>query len=341
MALAPSALAAAMLAAAVLLPSGSLDQAQTGIAPKYRGVNLASAEFAPKKLPGVAGQDYIYPTKATAEPFAAMGMNSIRLPFLWERIQPEAKGPLNEEEAKRLDASLNDLRGFEQVILDLHNYGRFRGKPLARADRSADALADLWTRLAQRYKDRPGIAFGIMNEPHGIRATEWRAIAEETTAAIRRTGARNLILVPGSNWTGGHSWHNGGDGDNGAALAGFIDPGRNFAFEIHQYLDRDSSGSNPGCSGPRIGTERLQAVTRWLRQQKARAVLGEFGVDSSPACLAALDDMLGFLRQNGDVWIGWNYWAGGDWWGDYALGIQPKNGKERPQAAVLRKYLGR
>lgn len=341
MAIASFSLAGLVLAAAIFLPAGSLEQAQTGPAPKYRGVNLASAEFAPKKLPGVAGQDYIYPTRATAEPFAAMGMNSIRLPILWERIQPVANGPLDDEEVKRLDASLDALGGFEQVIIDLHNYGRYRGKPLTRADRSADLLADLWVRLAQRYKDRRGIAFGIMNEPHGIRASEWREIAEATTVAIRRTGARNLILVPGSNWTGGHSWLSGGDGDNGAALAGFVDPGNNFAFEIHQYLDRDSSGSNPGCSGPRVGTERLQVVTRWLRQQKARAVLGEFGADSSPTCLAALDDLLGFLRQNGDVWIGWNYWAGGDWWGDYPFSVQPKDGKDRPQTAVLRKYLAR
>jgi endoglucanase len=322
-------------AAALFLPAGSLDQAQTGVAPLYRGVNLASAEFAPQKVPGIAGKDYIYPTKATAAPFAAMGMNSVRLPILWERIQPQPGQPLDPEELKRLDASLDDLGGFEQVIIGIHNYGRYRGELLG----SPDALSDLWTRLAERYKGRPNLAFGIMNEPHGIRATKWRGIAEATTAAIRRTGARNLVLVPGANWTGGHSWFGGGDGPNSEALAEFRDPAGNFAFEIHQYLDSDSSGSNKGCSGNRVGRERLDKVTRWLRDQKARAVLGEFGVDSSPTCLAALDDLLGFLRSNGDVWIGWNYWAGGDWWGDYPLSIQPANGKDRPQTAVIRKHL--
>jgi endoglucanase len=322
-------------AAALLLPSNDLEQAQTGIAPKFRGVNLASAEFAPEKVPGVAGKDYIYPTKATAAPFAAMGMNSVRLPILWERIQPQAGQQLDPAELKRLDASLDDLAQFDQVILGIHNYGRFRGQVLG----SSEALVDLWTRLAERYKGRPNIAFGIMNEPHGIAARRWRTIAEETVGAIRRTGARNMVLVPGANWTGGHSWFGGGDGPNSQALAGFVDPGRNYAFEIHQYLDSDSSGSKAGCTGPRVGRERLEKVTRWLRQQDARAVLGEFGVDSSPTCLAALEDLLGFLRSNGDVWIGWNYWAGGDWWGDYPLGIQPVNGKDRPQALVIRRHL--
>lgn len=331
----PSTIAAALLAAAVFLPSGSLDRAQVNEPPRFRGVNLASAEFAPEKLPGVAGKDYIYPNKATAAPFAAMGMTSIRLPILWERIQPKPFGALDETELARLDASLADLAGFRQVIIGIHNYGRYRGQPL----QSADALADLWTRLATRYKDRPQIAFGMMNEPHDIRATQWRTVAEGTLAAIRRTGAKNLVLVPGANWTGGHSWFGGGDGPNSEAMAGLADPANNFAYEIHQYLDDDSSGSKPGCRGKRIGRERLERVTGWLRDRGAHAVLGEFGGDSSPTCLAALDDLLAYLRDNGDVWIGWNYWAAGDWWGDYPLSIQPKDGKERPQATVLRKYL--
>lgn len=339
MAASMTALAAFLISAALFVPAGSMDPAQTGPAPRYYGVNLASAEFAPHKVPGVHGQDYIFPTKETAAPFLSMGMNSVRLPILWERIQPEPMGPLREEEMQRLDRSLADLAGFDQVILDVHNYGRFNGKPLSRSDRSGAALPDLWTRLASRYKDRPQIAFGIMNEPHGIAAREWRELAEATTAAIRRTGARNLVLVPGTHWTGGHSWLQGGVNSNASAMAGFADPGGNYAFEIHQYLDSDSSGSKGACAGQKIGRERLQGVTRWLREQRAKAVLGEFGGDRSPGCLSALDDLLSFLRANGDVWIGWNYWAGGDWWGDYPLSVQPKDKEPRPQLELLRRHV--
>ena len=330
---------AMLVIGATLFVSEPLAPATVGVPPRYHGVNLASAEFAPHKLPGVPGQDYIYPTKETAAPCAAMGMNSIRLPILWERLQPEMKGPLDEAELARLDASLKDLSSFRQVIIDVHNYGRFRGRKLDRADPSGAALPDLWTRLAERYKNRPNIAFGIMNEPHGLAAREWRAIAEETTAAIRRTGATNLVLVPGTHWSGGHSWHANGSDSNASALRGFIDPGRNFVFEIHQYLDEDSSGSKPGCSNRKVGRQRLEGITRWLREERAQAILGEFGGDRSETCLAALDDLLLFLRENGDVWIGWNYWAGGDWWGDYPLSVQPDNGRERPQAAILRRHV--
>lgn len=339
MAATPTAIAALLVSAALFLPAGSMDSAQLGPPPRYHGVNLASAEFAPHKVPGVHGQDYIYPTRATAEPFLAKGMNSIRLPILWERIQPEMMGPLNEEEMKRLDASLADLGGFRQVILDVHNYARFRGRLLSPTDDTAKALPDLWRRLALRYKDRPAVAFGIMNEPHGITASDWRRIAEATTTAIRRTGARNLLLIPGTRWTGGHSWAHGGSDSNATVMAGFSDPADNFVFEIHQYLDVDSSGGKYDCVGERVGRERLEGVTRWMRQQRAQAILGEFGVDQSPACLAALDDLMSFLRENGDVWVGWNYWAGGDWWGDYRLSVQPDKGRERPQASVLRRHI--
>jgi endoglucanase len=323
--------------AALLLPLGSADPAQA-IPPRYYGVNLASAEFAPEKVPGIPGQDYIYPTAATAAPFRAMGMNSIRLPVLWERLQPRPNAPLDPAELARLDASLAGLAGFQQVIIDVHNYARYHGRLLSRDDGSGAQLADLWTRLAERYKGRPQITFGIMNEPHGIDAGEWRAIAEATVAAIRRTGARNLVLVPGTRWSGGHSWHVGGNDSNATALASFNDPGRNFAFDIHQYLDSDSSGSH-SCSGTKLARARLAGVTQWLRQQNARAVLGEFGGDATPTCLAAIDDLLGYMRANGDVWIGWNYWAAGDWWGDYPYSLQPAGGKDKPQAAVLRRYI--
>ena len=331
--------AALLGAAALLVPAGAVDPAQAQISPRYYGINLASAEFAPAKVPGVYGQDYIYPSSVTAAPFLAMGMNSVRVPILWERIQPAGSGPLDVAELDRLEASLKQLADFQQIIVDVHNYGRFRGKPLDPADASLKALPELWALLAERFKDRPNIAFGIMNEPYGIGAEEWRVIAEATTTAIRKTGARNLILIPGTRWTGGHSWHEGGRDSNASALSGFADPGRNFVFEIHQYLDGDSSGSQRGCSGAKAGRQRLEAVTRWVREQQGRAILGEFGGDQSPTCLAALDDLLSFLSENGDVWIGWNYWAGGDWWGDYPLSVQPEGGRQKPQAAILRRHV--
>jgi endoglucanase len=303
------------------------------------GINLASAEFAPTKLPGVHGKDYIYPTANTVEPFVRMGMNAVRIPILWERLQPEPMGALDPKELARLDKSVQAMGNIRTIIIDVHNYGRYRGRPLNDAE-GARLLSDLWSRLASRYRSSPNVAFGMMNEPYGIRATQWRAVASATIRAIRATGARNLVLVPGTRWTGAHSWGAGGPESNAAAFSDFRDPGGNFAFELHQYLDGNSSGTSRQCVDETVGSRRLREVTRWLRAKRARGVLAEFGASDSPTCLAALSDMLRFMSTNSDVWLGWTYWAGGDWWGGYPFSIQPgKGGVDKPQARVLQRYL--
>ncbi|HVM38953.1 MAG TPA: glycoside hydrolase family 5 protein [Sphingomicrobium sp.] len=303
------------------------------------GVNLASGEFAPERLPGVYDKDYTYPGARTAEPFLRMGMNTVRLPVRWERLQHQPLAPLDQAEMRRLDRSIQQLGGFQTIILDLHNYGRYHGALLEGAGGAA-MLADFWTRIAQHYGRSPKIAFGIMNEPHDLPAPAWRAIVDQTVAAIRRTGARNLLLIPGTRWTGAHSWMSGGSESNAAAFQDFRDPGRNFLFEVHQYLDWNSAGTSKSCAGAKVGSRRLEAFTRWSRQRGARALLGEFGSSADPTCLAALDDMLRYMSRNADVWAGWTYWAGGDWWGDYSYSIQPgAGGAPRPQAQVLKRYL--
>lgn len=329
----------ALAIGASVLPLASAQVPVDPPAPVYYGVNLASGSFASNKLPGVHGKDYIYPTKAVAEPFRAMGMNTVRVPVTWERLQPVPLVALDEQEIERLDRVIADLGAFKSVIIDVHNYGRYRGIALDQPARSGAMLADLWTRLAERYKSNPRVAFGLMNEPHGMDSAAWRRMADQSVDAIRRTGARNLVLVPGTRWTGGHSWNAGGPKSNAAALSGFVDPGRNFVFEIHQYLDTDSSGTKKDCVGGKAGRKRLAGVTRWLREEKAQAILAEFGVPPTPTCLEELDDMMAFLRENGDVWVGWTYWAGGDWWGNYPYSIQPQDGRPKPQSEVLQRHI--
>ena len=233
------------------------------------------------------------------------------------------------------------MKGFELIILDVHNYGGYRGLHLGDAKLPADALANLWTQLAKHYKGDKRIAFGIMNEPVGFDARAWRAIAERTLRAIRATGARNLVLIPGTNWTGAHSWMNGGADSNGAALADLRDPANNIAFEMHQYADFNSSGTNWTCVAPEVAAGRLAAATHWLRANKLRGFLGEFGTSADPNCLAGLDAMLHAVTDASDVWLGWTYWAAGSWWGAYPMSVQPDAGGPKPQMAVLLRYLAR
>jgi endoglucanase len=306
------------------------------------GVNLAGAEFNANKIPGRANFDYAYPNADVAAPFIAAGMKAVRVPMLWERLQPALGADFDQGELDRLDQTIATLKPFQMVVIDVHNYGYYRGRRLDSAPELGDGFAAFWATLAKHYKGRGTVAFGLMNEPHDLDARAWRPIVDKAVKAIRATGAKNLILVPGVRWTGAHSWLDGGDSSNAAAFASFRDPANRSVIEMHQYMDRDSSGTSADCVSEDVGAQRLEAATKWLRDTGHRGFLGEFGGGDSPVCLAALDGRLTMMDRNRDVWMGWTYWAGGGWWGNYFASIQPEAGKgPRPQMQVIQRYIDR
>ena len=121
-----------------------------------------------------------------------------------------------EEYRARIDALLDyaSARGC-YVVLDLHEYKA-----------PTDRHAAFWRDAAARYANRPGVMFGLLNEPHDISWKEWRdggelagearadAVAENDEAKdltrsvghqrliddIRATGARNVVVAGGLDW---------------------------------------------------------------------------------------------------------------------------------------------
>ena len=305
------------------------------------GVNIAGGDFGPQNLPGRYGTDYIYPDNETIDYFAAKGMNIIRVPALWERLQRQLDGDLDAAEMKRLDDVINYAasKGM-RVILDVHNYAAYRGAMIGSPSVPAKALGDLWGRIAARYKDNEAVVFGLMNEPNNLPTETWLEAANIAVAEIRRTGAKNLVLVPGVGWSSARSWGGGGYGTpNSEAMLKVEDPADNVAYEVHQYFNADWTGASADCQSVDVGIETLTPVTEWAKQHGKRVFLGEVGVGSGETCLKALDRVMAFMSENNDVWLGWTYWAGGAWWPkDYFTNLQPLGGKDRPQMAVLKKY---
>lgn len=314
---------------------------------QYAGVNLAGAEFKASQKPGTLFKDYTYPAEREFDYLAGKGMNVVRLPFLWERLQPQAKGEFDATQLKLLQKTVASAseRGIT-VILDVHNYAEYNGAQIGSPSVPVAAFTDLWTRLAEQpeFAGNRQVIFGLMNEPHDMAAAEWAKAAQAAINAIRATGADNEILVPGTAWSGAHSWGSAGAGrgmSNGDALAGLRDPANRLVFEVHQYLDRDSSGTKPECGDDQdIGVRRLEGFTRWLRDNGKTGFLGEFGASTDPVCLAALDAMLAYMQANGDVWRGWTYWAAGAWWPpSYMFNAQPgKDGSDTAQMTVLSRH---
>ncbi|WP_259166938.1 glycoside hydrolase family 5 protein [Xanthomonas sp. 4461] len=313
-------------------------QAQSG-ALRYAGINLSGAEIASARRPGIVNVDYRYPTPGEYQHFADTGMNVVRLPVLWERLQPKSQGALDPAQLALIRQAVANAKAAHMVlIVDIHNYAKYYGQKIGTQRVPIATFTDLWQRLAVAFKNDDAVIFGLMNEPYDIAPQNWAAAAQAAIDGIRATGANNLILVPGALWSGAHSWYSTIAGQsNAVALASIRDPLNRYAIEVHQYLDTDSSGTSASCVSATIGAERLRSFTGWLRSQRKRGFLGEFGSSSNRTCMLALDGMLRYLEANRDVWLGSSVWAAGAWWrADYPFTLQPDgNGRDKPQLPIL------
>jgi aryl-phospho-beta-D-glucosidase BglC (GH1 family) len=299
-------------------------------------VNLSGAEYG--KVDGLHGRDYTWPSTKTLDYYNRKGIRLIRLPFKWERIQPVAMGPLADKELAFLDATIAACRERRMgLLIEPHNYCRYYGKLVGGDEVSGEALKDLWTKLAARYANEPAVvAYDLMNEPHGTKGT-WSKTAQLAVDGVRASDMKKLILVPGDSWSGAHSWVKAN------ANLNITDPGNNFAYEAHQYFDRDNSGTYKKSyeeekANPDVGVQRLEAYIAWLKERKARGFLGEFGVPrDDPRWIEVLDHFVAKLKAEG---IGGTYWGGGSWFGENHLSMDAaKDGTDRPQMAVMVKHL--
>mgnify|MGYP000933792883 FL=1 len=315
----------------------ALAQSTSGL--KYAGINLSGAEIKSAQKPGIIDIDYHYPQANEYIYFAGKHMNIIRLPILWERLQPKARGELDTEQLALLQQAVANAKAAKMhVIVDVHNYAKYYGHIIGSNKVPIGTFNDLWRRLAIAFKDDNAVIFGLMNEPYDINPQPWAAAVQASIDTIRKTGANNLILVPGALWTGAHSWYSTVAGQsNAVALASIRDPLDHYAIEVHQYLDADSSGTSGKCVSATIGSERLRSFTKWLRLHKKRGFLGEFGTSNTVTCNLALNDMLGYIQSNPDVWTGWCAWAAGTWWpGKYPFNLNPDaKGRDKPQMSIL------
>lgn len=309
----------------------------------FTGVVIAGGDFyhPVKGQAPVYGRDYSYPTDGEIAYFAKKGMNIIRVPFLWETLQPDPLQPFRQEEVDRLKQVVKAARAHHMVVLlDPHNYARYYGQVVGSPQVPAIDFADFWRRLAPIFA-HDDVWFGLVNEPHDMPTEEWLADANAAIAAIRSTGAKNLILVPGNAWTGAFSWNATWYGTpNSVVMLGVKDPLNHYAFEVHQYLDKDGSGTHPDVVSATIGSERLKDFTQWCREHHVRAFLGEFAAGNNPTGQAAIEDMLSYMEANPDVWLGFTWWAAGARWGSYMFSLEPgAGGQDAPQMAWLTPHL--
>lgn len=139
---------------------------------------------------------------------------------------------------------------------------------------------------------------------------------------IRAAGASTqYIFVEGNAYTGAWSWTDTNDN-----MKGLTDTEDKIVYEMHQYLDSDSSGTSETCVSSTIGKERLESATEWLKTNNKKAFLGEFAGGVNSDCETAVKGMLSYMSENSDVWLGAEWWAAGPWWGTYMYSLEPTDG---------------
>ena len=232
--------------------------------------------FPEKVLPGTYGSQYTYPTSSEVDYFVGKGMNTFRMPFRWERLQRTANSsitdavaqPQNAAEMARMDAFVNYATNTKgaYVIIEPHNFQRYypsistvtnfqqgaAGVISGTTNSTQGALVtdamfnNFWGQLADHYKGNSKVIFNLMNEPANVNQAKLVTTTNGVIAEIRSKGANNLILVPGNRWTGAWTWNNSDSNgaSNAASLLAITDSANNFAFDVHQYLDSNGSGTS-------------------------------------------------------------------------------------------------
>jgi len=283
------------------------------------GVNLAGAEFGQTNMPGIYNTDYTYPTVSTIDYFASKGFKLLRIPFRWERIQHAMGAELDSAELNRLTAFTDScaIRGI-QVILDMHNYGRYR---IGNTDYSiglgqtGDTITkayfgNVWRKLATVFKTRTNIyGYDIMNQPDSM---PYKSLAECWAIC-------NSLLGKVS------------------------DPYNKIVYSAHNFFDKDGVGNYTTTSYDSLeadvltGVKRAKPFIEWLKTNNKKGIISSYGVpNNDPRWLTVLDTFLNYISAN---CVNGTYWAGGEWWNNYSLSVQPDNNGDRVQMQVLTKYL--
>jgi aryl-phospho-beta-D-glucosidase BglC (GH1 family) len=148
---------------------------------------------------------------------AALGMNVVRVPFLYDVVENDAAPmTLRADAWKYLDFAVDEAekRGI-YVILDLHGAVGGQAAPGEQHDGCVGPAAMwttpayrertrwLWGQIAARYKDRGAVlAYDLLNEPWGTDPDTMAAFARELYDVVRAKDAAHVVLLPSHNSNG-------------------------------------------------------------------------------------------------------------------------------------------
>ncbi|KIJ14619.1 glycoside hydrolase family 5 protein [Paxillus involutus ATCC 200175] len=254
------------------------------------------------------------------------GYNVFRLPVGWQYLTyNQMTGVLNETQFANYNMLVNAcLTTGAYCEIDIHNYARYDGQIIGQGGPSNEIFAELWSNIANYWKNESSVIFGIMNEPHDIPDIyTWAGSVQAAVTAIRLTGANSqIILLPGDNYTSAETFISSGSAD---ALNTVKNPDgtiTNLVMDVHKYLDYDNSGTHAACVTNNIESSWYPLST-WLRENGRQALNTETGGGDVDSCVGYLSQQIGYQAANSDVILGYIGWAAGSFATDYILSETP------------------
>jgi endoglucanase len=307
---------------------------------RYHGVNLSGAEFGETALPGKLGTNYIFPTVQELDYYKQKGMNLVRVPFFWERMQPGLLSKNGADAAvdrsfdpvyvAQMESFLSaaDARGIK-VVLDAQQFGRFKGQIIGASNITTVDFKQFWGAMAQKFGQHACIyGYDLSNEPHDEDTKTWQKAAQAGLDGIRAAGDRHAVIVEGNNWASSADW-NKYNSDLWVQ-----DPANNVIYSAHSYWDANHSGRYNGGAAASyrlaVAAARLKGVlglsedagnlginsakpfVEWLKKHNARGYIGEYGVPADNLkWIKVQDKFLSYARANN---LDTTAWGGGPWW---------------------------
>lgn len=327
----------------------------------HRGVNMSCAESGSWDS-SVYGTNYAYCPESAYKYFCAKGQTIFRLPVLWERVQPQLGGELDELNLSMIKSSADWAAKYGgQIILDIHNYGKYQSAEMNTASGpTVEDFCDLWVRLSNELKDHPGVyAYDLMNEPLMGSAVSWEECSQAAVDAIRANGDNTLIWVEGNSWSSAQRWPDVNNGGNGPWID---DPADNICYSAHIYFDRDASGTYSRSYETELAdyiesnstetytateedfirsvtVDRVKPFVDWCEKWGTEGSIGEYGAphrnDGKDYYTSGTDNYPGeydtkwvnvvntFMDYMDEVRMDTTMWSAGYWWGHTKLNIYP------------------
>jgi endoglucanase len=163
------------------------------------------------------------------------------------------------------------------AIIDWHDH---------HAESHQSQAVDFFTRMAKKYGSSPAVLFEVYNEPLQLGWPSVKSYAEPVIAAIRGTGAKNLIIVGTPNWSQ----------DVDVAAKSPITTDGNVAYTLHFYAATHKQSLRDKAKAA-LDANLPLFVTEWGTCEAS----GNGTVDQNET-----KTWLAFLSQNQISWANWS-----------------------------------